>query len=147
MKRTDILTAMTTRFNGIVSGSGSYSTTLSGSVSTWRTVPVLLSEVPFLNIRDTLEEIVDDTQGGASGRMTQRRLIVELEVVAQDISTLRSLMKDIETAIAVDETWGGLALRTQPISSEVLASQERDAIAGVLITVRVDYRTGRWSVS
>lgn len=145
MKRTDILDAMKSRFNSIISGSGSYDLTLSGSVGIWRTVPLMDSEVPFVNIRDTLEEIVDDTQGGSSGRMTQRRLTVEIEIVSPDIATLRTCQKNIETAIAVDETFGGKALRTQPISSEVLASQERDGIGGIVFTVRVDYRTGRWS--
>lgn len=146
MKRTDIVAAMTGSFKTILTGSGSH-TNLGTHVGVWRTTPLADSELPFLNIRDTLEEIVDDTQGGSSGRMTQRRLTVELEIISPDLATLRKCHEDVETKIRSDETWGGLALRTQPISSELVATQERDAIGGLLVTVRVDYRTGRWSVS
>ena len=147
MKRLDILDAMKSRFNTIISGSGSYTVTLSGSVGFWRTVPLMDTELPFLNIRDPLVITVDDTQGGASGRMTQKQMTVELELVSPDLATLRKCETDIETAIRSDETWGGLAIRTQPVSSEVLSTQDRDAIGGLLMTVRVDFRTGRWSAS
>lgn len=147
--RSSIVTAMKARFETIIDVTelDPWYTTLGNNVGVWRTVPLKDTELPYLNIRDTVEEVVDDTQGGASGRMTQRRLTVELEIVSPDIATLRNCQHDVELAISSDETWDGLALRTQPISSEVLATQERDGVGGMVITVRVDYRTGRWSVS
>jgi len=146
-KRGDIVSAMSTRFKAIHSGSGSYQTNLGDHVGVWRTVALGDAELPYLNLRDPSESTVDDTQGGAVGRMTQRQLTVEIEIVCSDMTILRKCQEDVELAIHSDETFGGLALRTQPISSEVLAVQDRDAIGGMLITVRVDYRSGRWSAS
>lgn len=146
MKRADILSAVKTRLQTIATSSG-YITNLGRNVGLWRTVPLSDAELPFCNIRDTMEEVTDDSQGGAVGRMVRRQVTVEFEIVSPDLTSIRNCQEDVEKAIGVDETFGGLATRTQPVSSELLANQERDAIAGVLLTVRIDYRTGRWSAS
>lgn len=150
-KRADLITSMSARFAEIVSGSeyisGSgvyYETTLSGSVGVWRVTPIEASEIPYLNIRDVTDSTVDYTTEGANRQLAFHQLTVELEVVATDIVTIRKLITDIELAISKDETFGGTAMRTQPIDNTINASQERDSIGGAVLTVRIDYRTDKF---
>lgn len=147
-KRTDILNAMVTRFQGI--SSGSYNTDLGDNVFLWRTVPLEETELPALIIRDPRDNIVDLTQQ-SSNMPALHQMSVELEIVVSDskasIATLRKCLEDVEAAIKVDETFGGLVMRVQPISNEFLLNQEGDTVAGCLYNLRVDFRTVKFSAN
>jgi hypothetical protein len=148
-KRQDILTAMKSRFQGIISGSSGYQTQLGQHVFVWRTAPLTATEVPCINIRDIRDDIIDYTQDGSRNTASQHQLTVDIEILVSEntatIEFLRTCHEDLELAISTDEYWGGLALRTVELSNEIMADQEANTIAGMLVTLRIDFRTKKFS--
>lgn len=149
-KRTSIVEAIRTRFEGIVSGS-TYQTNLGRNVHVWRMAPILAKDLPAVNVRDVTDSILDYTQASPYKLASQHQLTVEVEILVADstdtITTIRKCLEDVELAIQQDETWGGLALRTVELSNEILASQERDTVAGLLLLLRVDFRTEKFKAN
>ena len=149
-KRASIIEAIRTRFKTIVSGS-TYQTDLGANTYVWRMAPILVKDLPAVNIRDVSDTILDYTQGTPNKLASQHQMNVEIEILVADssdtITTVRKCLEDVELAIQQDETWGGLALRTIELSNEILASQERDTVAGLLLLLRVDFRTEKFKAN
>lgn len=142
--RATIISAIKTRMQSILT-TGGYQTNLGSHVYVWRTVPIVQDETPALVIRDTIDEVIDLTEGSGYSMPSQHQLRVELEVVVSDttatIGTVRDCYEDVMQAIGTDETWSNNALRTVELSNEMVTDQERDTIGGIIINLRVDYRT------
>lgn len=137
------MNAVKTRLQGIVSGSGGYSNNLGTHTYLWRTVPLDNSECPAVVIRD-MTDVVEENSEGGNEPLTWHNLEVHFDIVAADnttMTTLRSCLEDIETAIRVDETWSSNAMQTLPIDNSVYMAQEADIVGGILMRVSIKYRT------
>ena len=62
----------------------------------------------------------------------------------QVLNGMALLIADLQKAIGVDTTWGGLATRTNPISSSLVVDQEDKIIGGATVTFTIDYVTKKW---
>ena len=146
-KRTDIINAMKTRFQAI-KVTGGYQTNLGSNVSVWRTSSYQPQELPALNIRDIKDDIVDVTQGAAHRMPSLHSMTVELDITVANktatIETVRKCLEDVEAAIVTDEYWSGKALRTMEEKNEITIAQDEDTISGMMITLRIDYRTEKF---
>lgn len=104
-RRQDIIDAVDTRLKGILT-TGGYETSLGSHVSEWRDTdrnPLEATELPGIVYRDA----VSGRSVGAG--IYDNVLRIEFEIHADSIATIRKALADVERAVFVDESWGGLA--------------------------------------
>jgi hypothetical protein len=141
--RQAIIDAIETRMATITTPT--FRTTLGSSVAVWKRNKFAANRLPGLNIQD----ITDDQQVAAEDEsLTEHRLTVELKVIGKEGSTsdelVREMIADVEQAILVDETWGGIALRTDPVSNAMDVAQDEVTIGGATIVIAIDYITEKF---
>ena len=146
--RQQIVTALDTRFKAILVANG-YVTNLGEHIFEWRTTEVQEAELPALIWRDyAVSEAIPVTIMGASS-LTEQAIDVELDIMAQDGpttgATIRSLIADVQKAIGVDHTWGGLAIRTDDAGNETGRDQAGKITGSVTMRIRITYRTKLWN--
>ncbi len=140
--RQSIIDAIDTQLKTILIANG-YDTDLGSNVFEWRQVPLQESELPALIYRDVTSEI----EIIVLDRHTHI-LNLEVEVKTQPGSTsgslARKMIADVIKAIGVDHTWGALAIKTDPVSSEIVFEQHEKIITGAIINFEITYRTDLW---
>ena len=148
IRRDQIVQAMVTRFKTVTVANG-YHSNAGNNCSSWFEDPSVTydqTEVPFINVRDTKDEIKVGTVGG----LMDHRLTVEIDTSAfgntADIS-IRQQIYDVYKAIGSDPYWGGLAIDTEPGSDEILADMGARKIVQAKITVTIMFRTGFFAES
>ncbi len=141
--REQIVNAIANRFRQITVANG-YNTDVGNSVYVWNDSPFSVDELPALNIRDESSDIEDLTNSTERVRLTVR---VDIVVSNSDpIPTIRAILQDIRKAVAVDETWGGLALYTAMVGDEIDSVSAEDVIASAFMKFYVVYDVPRWGM-
>jgi len=139
--RIEIVNAVSASMKAISTGSGSY--TDFNDVKVWRVTAYNDNDFPAINIRD----ISDIQSVWTLPKRIKHSLTIEIEVAVSGngtLNALREMISDVESAIGKDETFGGLALKTIPKKNELVSHQDKAKIGGALITIVVEYVTGRW---
>jgi len=140
-KRQQIVTAIDTRLKTIKTVNG-YETNAGDNVYEFWDIALEGDELPAIIWRDGAEDselLVNTTQN--------RTLTVELTLQALGVTApaiLRKLIADVEKAILVDNTWGGLAIFTSVMNVvDTFDVEHKDRRMGVCrTTFTVLYRTG-----
>ena len=141
--REQIITEMITRFQDITKASG-YKSDLGGNVHHFRNSDFEPAELPALNIVDPVNSIDHATMN-----QFDNMIDVELQVkVASGETTYQdayNIIQDVYKAIAVDDTWGNLALDTLPVSDEIETKHAGKVISGITIKIKVQYEAAKWT--
>jgi hypothetical protein len=141
--REQIIAAMITRFQGIKKASG-YKSDLGDSVNHFRDSDYDVTELPALNIVDRTNDI-----GPATSTQFDNMVDITLEIkVASGETTYKTaydIIEDVYRAIAVDDTWGGLALDTLPGSDDIHSEHAGKVISGITIKIKVQYEAAKWT--
>ena len=147
--RQQIVAAVKTRFEGILTASG-YLTDLGERVFLCRPTPPADNELPALNIWDTGENTGPEMSG-----IHRHELDVEVLIMCGDSkgSTLaeyiRKAVSDLHKAIGLafadSRKWGELAIDTRPGRNEYELDHETKKLTGtVRYQFKVIYRTPSW---
>ena len=145
-KRQLICNKVDTRLKTILIANG-YNTDLGKNVFEWRDNPIDESELPALGWRDVSE----DDSNASTGTIGYHNHVLTMEfkvatakgkTTAQEI---RALLADVIKAVGVDQTWDGLAIRTDPVSNEMQVEEAETIIGGVTITLTITYQTKKWN--
>jgi len=138
--RQGILDAVRTRLGRIRKANG-YRTDIGANVLEWQTAPVPSADLPAISFRDAENEIAEWTM-----RERDNRVAVVIEAFGRDVppSTVRQYVEDIYAAIAVDETWGGLALVTEPVSDEIEFRTAEEGVGRATVRILIEYQTAKW---
>jgi hypothetical protein len=145
MKRADIISAMQTRFQGILT-TGGYHSNLGLHVYVGKTSDFDENQVPGLSLIDA-ENTVDQESLNGSGSFYDQWLGVKIVLAvagSTSLTLVREMIADVYKAIGVDHTWGGLAHYTNVTKDALAVTQEDRKIAGADIDVMVYYRTTRF---
>jgi hypothetical protein len=149
-KRQLIVTAADTRFKTILTtnapavGQNNYESNVGSHVYWWLTRNLDPSEMPAIVCADRLV-----TEWIAAGSWL-RTLAMDIEIHLKPSGTaavvMRQVLSDLERAIGVDVTWGGLAMDTLPLEQERISIEAHDDVlvaAGIRMVVQ--YETGPWN--
>ena len=142
-KRQQIITALDTRLKAI-KVSGGYQTNAGLHVFDWLDRDLADAELDAIVYRDTNNNIISEGFDYYENRMR-----VEIEAKAKSAATtaaqVRKIIKDIYKAIGTDETFGGLAHYSEPVS-DALDIQQADKIAGsATVIIEIIYVAQKWS--
>jgi hypothetical protein len=143
--RQRIAAALDARLKGILVASG-YETNLGRNVFAWRVPDLQEAELPAAIWRDTDCDDSSATIGTIGFHLHSLKMEIDLRE-ADGTSTpasIRALIADLQKAIGVDTTWGGLAIRTNPLSSAIVVDQEEKIIGGANVTFTIDFYTRKW---
>jgi len=133
--RTKIISAMDTRFKGILVASG-YETNVGNHVFAWKETPFEASDLPALNYRDRTEN-----KESLSFSHQLNILTVEVDIFSETLAEIRKILADIEKAIATDLTWSGNAMDTELNLIEMAVEQNENLFSGQKISVIVFFKT------
>ncbi len=140
--RQSIVNAVRQRLGTILTANG-YNTDIGANVLEWQTTPVPSGDLPAVTFRDTDSETEAWT-------MSERdvKLKVAIEAFGSDVSAsvLRNYIEDIYAAIAVDETWGGLALVTEPVSDTIDMRKADEGIGRAQVNITIEYQAQKWEI-
>ena len=141
--REQIIASMITRFQTIKKTAG-YKNDLGDSIHHLRETNFETAELPALNIVDRSNNIEH-----FSCSQFENALDVDLEVkVASGTTTFKtaySIIEDVYRAIAADDTWGGLAIDTRPVSDEIDGEHADQVVAAITIRIEVKYAAPKWT--
>lgn len=145
--RQKIIEAAKTRM-ALINGAGGYYTTIGAKVTEGKENPFGANRVDGLDISDfELEEEEVDVEDES---LVLHRLPILFKGIAKSPVSPekgRQIIFDIDKAIFVDETWGGLAEKTVPAGSGMELDQDEVKVIGVNRRVIVEYRTGKFQES
>lgn len=145
--RQRILTALDTRLKTILIANG-YETDLGQNVFEWRDTMVQQSELPALVWKDLNEDPSSATVGKTIG-YHWHDLTVEMSILSSDGSStpeqMRKCLADVTAAVGTDTTFGGLAIRTQPVPNEAAVEQADRIIGAFRLTINIHYQTKKWN--
>lgn len=145
-KRQLICTRLDARLKTILIADG-YNTDLGRNVFEWRDNPIDQSELPAVNWRD----ISEDDSNATAGTVGYHTHVITMELkiaTAKGTTTakeIRALLADIVKAVGVDQTWGRQAIRTDPMSNEMVIEEVEDIIGGLTVTLAITYQTIKWN--
>lgn len=141
--RQDIAEAIDTRLKTIKTTAG-YKTNAGTNVFDWIDRDLADSELDAIIYRDTLNDLEIESFGRSINQIR-----VEIEGKTKSTTTTakqcRLLIEDIYKAISTDETWGGLALQTQPVSDEIEVRMQDKIMGTARIVVNIMYESARWA--
>lgn len=138
--RQQIIDAVRARLATIRIANG-YATDIGANVLEWQTTPIPVESLPAVCMRDTETEIEAWTM-----RERDNRVALVIEAVGQDISPAlaRSYLEDIYRAIGADETWGGLALLTEPAGDSIELMINDEGVGRATVRITIEYQAGKW---
>jgi hypothetical protein len=141
--RQTIITALEARLAAIATPT--YRTNLGLNVSTWKRNKFADNHLPAVDIRDTIDDQEVDAEDES---LTRHHLQIELVIVGKSAGTsddlIRQLIADVEQAIAVDDTFSGSALSTEPVSNEIEVEQDGVTIAGATVRIIIHFITAKF---
>lgn len=145
-KRQLICSAVDARLRTILV-SGGYNTDLGENVFEWRATPFEINGLPAMDWRD-ISEVDSNASTGRDG-YHNHALTFQLRVLTAKGKTtaneIREILADIVKAVSVDQTWGGLAIRTDPVSNEMEVEEAERIIGGITVTLTITYQTKKWN--
>lgn len=140
--RQQIIDKIDARFKAIKTTAG-YKTNAGNHVFDWLDHDLADTELDAIIYRDRT-----NTKNASSQKIFDNKVRLEIEVKTKSASTtakqVRMMIDDVYKAIGTDETWSGLAQKTNPVEDNINVDQA-DKIAGSgTITVEIEYRTAKW---
>jgi hypothetical protein len=145
-QRHRIMQAVKTRFQAILK-SGGYATNLGQAVKEWRDPPLPSGSADTLIIKDSSCNSASSTTG--STQYQEHILDVHASLITGSSASLtpaelRMLIADLQKAIGVDPTWGGLAKRTLPAGDEFTIEHADKIVGEALFKFKIVFRTKSW---
>lgn len=139
--RQQIINAVRARLGTIRTAAG-YATDIGANVLEWQTTPIPVEDLPAVCFKDTDTEIEAWTM-----RERDNRIALVIEAVGQGITaaTARSYLEDVYRAIGTDETWGGLALVTEPAGDSIELKTEDEDVGRATVRITIEYQVGKWA--
>jgi hypothetical protein len=140
--RQQIIEAIDTRFKAILK-TGAYKTDIGQHVFDWLSRDLDPAELPALIYKDISNAISVDTLVLYNNKIT-----LEIELKAETAGTtaesLREMIEDVYKAIGTDDTWGDLAIDSEPVSEEMTMEQADKIVGSAKLTIEIEYRTPKW---
>lgn len=133
--RQRIIDAIDTRFKAILI-TGGYATNLGSNVFAWRTAAIDESELDALVYRDRLQSRIE-----RASATFENNLSIEIEIFSTSIPQIRKCLADLESAIYVDPSWGGLAIWTDLAEEEMDIEQKENIFTASKVLLMVDFLT------
>lgn len=130
------------RFADIKTANGYLTNLGNTTVKEWQTTPLDESEVATgkLIVRDPIDTVQPDPNGANSSRRTwAQQIIVDavLQESDQNAVMARKAISDIKKAVGVDQTWGGLARRSDEVTDRVMLDKTSARVGGVQVIFNV----------
>jgi hypothetical protein len=133
---------MDSRFSAILT-TGGYETNIGTNVVDWPVEPFTDEELPVLTYKDVTVETEVESFVGFANRMTV--IITAAVTSTTPMAQIRKIIADVDKAIGIDQTWGGLALMTERVGDESEATIQEKKFTGCSITVVVTFRNIAWN--
>lgn len=145
IKRQDIVDAIRTRLETVTT-SGGYHTDLGNNVYVWRRAPFQDHELPAVNILDRETILQRESYKGSLALATYALKIEIMVIAAGEIPAedIREMAADIYKAFGSDDTFGGLAIMTNPTGDEMYLEHEGEIVADAVLRFDIIYRTNRY---
>lgn len=147
-KRQKIVDAIVTRLR-LINGAGSYTTDVNDRVEDSRT-QWDQSELPAISVFDG--DALANPTSPAMARSVVHQMTVLLKgytVQGETAAAVRTLMKDILTAIRQDDKWSvagvPLVMQTRPVRESITRSPESFEIEGCEVEIEVQYLTQKFN--
>jgi len=124
----------------LITVANGYQTNIGAKEKEWQTTPLDENETPAVMVHDPIAQIRTDPKGENSSKHTWATQIVVDAVLpesAQNAVEGRKAISDINKAIGADQTWGGLARRSEQVSEKLMLDQSGTRIAGVQVIFNV----------
>lgn len=148
----DLLNANLVRAQGITVALG-YDTNIGEHAFLFKEEPLTENEIPGIVIRRRKRRPADD-YAKADGAKTDRVLEMEGEIIWKPGSVpydfVEKAVADLERAIGLDQTWGGLAIVTHWTGDEIVIMRQlngvplEEVVASAFVTWDIKYRTTKW---
>lgn len=140
----DIIDNIILRFTGIKKELG-YKTTVI-TVDDNRSTPYEEDELPAINIIDGTIELTSVQLSCATYHTMDMYVDINIITANDDVLYIRNLINDVQKAIGVDVTWGGLAIDTTLVGIDRdIVDQQNNKIANAKIRIKITYRKKQWS--
>ena len=150
MKRLDILKAMRSRFATISKASG-YNYTVS-KCGLFDVVPVAKSTNLFVSVFDRGQTRLEVNYGAGAPEDLELdvdvicRMRVTKTTQEDDYTAAVSRMvEDIRRSVGTDDTWGGLAFKTDYVQDTADIQAAQEIIVQATISLKVQFRVNQWS--
>lgn len=141
--RQDIIDAIDTLMKTIKTTAG-YKTNGGNNVFDWLDRDLADSELDAIIYRDRNNQIAQETFDKVTNNLD-----LEIEVKTKNTTDtakrVRELIEDVYKAIGTDETFGGLALETIPVSEEMDVRQSDEITGSARLVIRITYQSNKWS--
>lgn len=137
--RQTLVTAILARF-ALITTAGGYLTNVGAKVKEWQTTPLDETQLTTLLVRDPIATKLPDPNGPNSSRtLWSTQIIVDavLPEGGQNAAEARKTISDINKAVGVDQTWGGLAKRSEQVSEKLMLDKPGGLVAGVQVIFNV----------
>lgn len=141
-KRQRIIDAIVTRMK-LINGTGSYETDVASRVkdseTNWDE-----EDRPAISVFDgDAQANPTSTTAGFLGVIWSMPVLIRgyATQASSGPANIRKLIKDINTAIRVDDQWSGIAMQTRPIKEAVVRNPENFEIEGCEVEVEVQFFT------
>jgi len=146
--RQAFVSAIKTRFATIITANG-YTSNIGARQKEWQTTPVDPADLPCHCLSDPIERLIEGESKNSSSRTFGLEIEVNLLLAEADQTAAKARVAeaDVMKAIGKDPTWGGLARRTEPVSSELKLDNEGTRVSGVQMTFRIEYGRKAWPTS
>lgn len=136
--RQTLVTKILARLATITTGNG-YQTNIGANVKEWQTTPLDDTEVATI-VRDTTATAQPDPNGNNSSKRTwSQQILVDavLQESGQNAVEARKAISDINKAIGLDQTWDGLARRSEQVSEKLMLDKSGARVGGVQVIFNV----------
>jgi hypothetical protein len=144
--RQALVTAIKARFATITIANG-YRTNIGLIQKEWQTTHLDESERPAHMVHDPVDTRQPDPNGENSSRKRWALQIVAEAVLnesAQNLTEARKAISDFKQAVAVDDTWGGLAIRSEEVVDRLVRDKSGANITGAQVVFKVITSRKRW---
>lgn len=151
MRRQQIIDAVKARF-ALISTANGYQTECGMRLTEWHPGPKDASadadQLPGLDLRDAVEKAVVGDRVNRNSGLVERRLrlavIAELREADATAAEARKAQADVERAIGVDQTWGGLAKYSVPVEADIVVDEKGQRVSGARVIFDVVYFRAPW---
>jgi hypothetical protein len=146
-KRQTLFSAVLTRAATITVANG-YGTNIGSHVKEWQTTPLESVDLPAVLVSDSTENTLVPEVGETAG-LYRRELEITFDAVlaesGQNATEARKAIADIIAMIGVDQTWGGVARRTVPVSDQLMLDDTGTRIGGARVRVKIIHSRKPWA--
>lgn len=141
--RQQIIDTIQARFEGITVVNG-YQTDIGLNVTSWKETPWDEGIYSGVDVRDPDCTGSADVFPAHTFKLTVKATAFA-KVGAGTVDEIRDkTLSDINKAIGIDPSWGGLAINTEPPTDSIIIEHKDKIIGGCEVTFVVQYRTKAW---